>query len=66
MQIRLEHVLNFLHDEGIDDPIKVKTFSEDEFEVAINEPWQDDARFRCGITGKYNEDGEFLVLFNSF
>ena len=64
--MKLEHVLAFLDDEGLR-PVKVKKRDGDLWACSINEPFQPDRDFRCGIAQiRSHKTGLLTPVFNSF
>ncbi|OQB40212.1 MAG: DNA primase [candidate division CPR1 bacterium ADurb.Bin160] len=68
LQITLEQVLNFLQDENLSNPIKIKNENSDtNWKIFINDPFISDDKFRLGISPKYfKNENKYRIIFNGF
>lgn len=68
LKITIQHILNFLQDENLANPIRIKNeHSETDWKIFINDPFINDDKFRLGISPKlFKDENKYKIIFNGF
>lgn len=67
LQPTMETILEFLTDENLSNPVKIKNQDDpDKFVININDPFIEDSKLRLGITKRFFDDGSSRIIFNGW